>query len=458
MIPGYRIKKQNMKLNISKSKTILIAGLVFSFLFISSPQSVLANAQTLSGRVIYNDGTGRGVNNIVMVWRDTRGSTRYMGTDSNGNFTFPSWQAMTDATRGYECANPMDYNQDGNADGNQANRGASSSVPVCAAGDGAYGCTEDSHLIAAIQPVNLPGQFSRNPDPGTNSDGSAMAVSNPSTISNIHVSNTVINALNVGTFYFTPAAAPTATPTATNTPTPTTRPAGFPTDPPSTPTPTSPPAGANLCSSTCNTTSGPRSCTGNTYLYINTAGYGAGQCGTACIACPAGTVANSSNCGCVTPTPTVSQCSGNVGCSTAGVCAGQGASGPAFNATCNPGCSGTWVYTSSGNAQCGGANPYCWTCTQPPPSGGITTCAGGAGACAGAGAGGAPAWGGTVPSCSGNWVYQGIDTCPQGGAIPYCFTCAVPTPTRAPTSVPPTATPTLKPFLQTSGGSVHGQQ
>ncbi len=229
-------------------------------------------------------------------------------------------------------------------------------------------------------------------------------------------------------------------------------------------TPTATPTSAPLCGSGCSVVDGggPRTCTptagltNNNYLYINNdpLSYAAGHCGTGCYACPAGTSPSTDHCGCVTPTPA---CSGNSLCGSGGICAGSGAGGePAFNSGCNPGCSGNWVYTSGGDNQCNGVNPYCFTCTAPPPSGGgsPTSCAGGGGYCAGAGAGGGPAFSGSTPSCGGYWSYYGLDTCPQGGAIPYCFICILPqaTPTRI-----PTITPTPKPFLQTSGGSVHGQ-
>lgn len=494
-----------MKLNTIKN-LILIIG---SFFFLTLTQNVLANAQTLSGRVVYNDGSGRGVVNITVKWLDGKGSTRYMNTDANGNFTFPGWQTLTDQNRGYECANPMDFNQDGYNDGYQANRGANSPVPVCAAQDGAYGCNEDTHTLAVIQPVKLNGSFSRNPDVGTNPDGrSAMVAANPSTINNIHVSNSTNTALNVGTFYFTASGTGCSDPSCggpgeppTNTPIPgqcgyRCNPANNSSDcgtspqgvqlkcvgqsilgnicanqqcadsgncicPPPTNTPTPTPTGPVICSSTCTTidNNGPRSCSGNTYLYVNQTGYPAGHCATSCINCPPGTGPDSRSCGCIAPTPTPSTCSGNQACGTGGVCAGQGANGPAFNAICEPYCSGTWVYNPGGNSQCGGANPYCWTCNQPIDQGGTNTpCANYTGVCAGSGVGGAPAFTGPAPSCGGRWTYVGLDTCPQGGAAPYCFTCVLPTPTPAP--IPPTAkpTPTLKPFLQTSGGSVHGQQ
>ncbi len=41
---------------------------------------------------------------------------------------------------------------------------------------------------------------------------------------------------------------------------------------------------------------GPTTCTGNTYLYVQRTGYPSGQCGTSCLACPAGTT--STGCGC----------------------------------------------------------------------------------------------------------------------------------------------------------------
>ncbi len=105
-------------------------------------------------------------------------------------------------------------------------------------------------------------------------------------------------------------ATPTTPPRISFTPTPT----------PRTPlTPTIPP-GSNSCSACTVVNGGPinsSSCISNQYLYVQTSGYAPGQCGTSCIACPAGTVTSSTGCGCVSTTPSESSytppsCSGNI--------------------------------------------------------------------------------------------------------------------------------------------------
>lgn len=78
-------------------------------------------------------------------------------------------------------------------------------------------------------------------------------------------------------------------------------------------TPPQAPQQVSACGQSCTVannsgTTNPSQCTGNKYLYIQTDGYPSGQCGTACLPCPANTKPSDDKCSCVivptlTPTP-----------------------------------------------------------------------------------------------------------------------------------------------------------
>ncbi|PIR08703.1 hypothetical protein COV53_01635 [Candidatus Gottesmanbacteria bacterium CG11_big_fil_rev_8_21_14_0_20_37_11] len=186
--------------------SIFLSGVLVLFLLLTN--EVIATAPEVHGRVLRQD-TNAPIPDVWVRWSDlepparsqNEHGVRFTKTNTNGEFTFCSWQKSATCADVASCNNNVMIDTDWNS--SNESRLAQTSDGYCSSG---FGCSENSHKFTAVVPAGWLGLF-------TTVSGYDL---------HIDQMNNVEQPVDIGIFYYvppTPTATPTITPTATPMPT-----------------------------------------------------------------------------------------------------------------------------------------------------------------------------------------------------------------------------------------------
>jgi hypothetical protein len=129
-----------MKLPIIKLFTIIAVFAGYAFI---SGGNAYANAPIIDGDVLVK-GTNAPVPGVWVKWIDSKGEIRYTQTNSQGKYSFPSWQDTSSQERTKEKSTKIDTNLDGVPD--------AAMVTDSSSGVAGFGCKESPHQFTIVIP------------------------------------------------------------------------------------------------------------------------------------------------------------------------------------------------------------------------------------------------------------------------------------------------------------------